>query len=147
MSNANGFQVVCINCGCLSIKISEPLKSPRDAIVRCGDCGSSRGTVGALRDLAVQRCSNIAFPKLSAVLEANDAAADEKRSASTITRRYAELKRLRYQVKIAERLANVSSKPFTVAAHKSDVTPSGFRRSVLKTITRLGDKREDERPH
>ena len=51
--NDVGFQIVCTNCGCLSIKIEEPLTATREAIVYCGDCGTSRGTVGSLRDLSV----------------------------------------------------------------------------------------------
>src|SRR5579871_5326738 len=54
VKNEIGFRIVC-TCGCLSIRIEEPLKASREAIVYCGDCGASRGTVGALRDLAVQR--------------------------------------------------------------------------------------------
>ena len=53
------FQIVCIDCGCLAIKIEDPVKAPREATVYCGDCGAARGTVGALRDLAVQTNSNV----------------------------------------------------------------------------------------
>jgi len=48
------FQIVCIDCGCLAIRIEDPVKASREATVYCGECGASRGTVGALRDLAVQ---------------------------------------------------------------------------------------------
>jgi hypothetical protein len=54
MTNDVDFQIVCVNCGCLAIRIEDPLKASREAIAYCGDCGVSRGTVGALRDLAVQ---------------------------------------------------------------------------------------------
>jgi hypothetical protein len=48
------FQMVCFDCGSLKIKIENPEAASRDAIVYCGHCGASRGTIGALRDLAVQ---------------------------------------------------------------------------------------------
>jgi hypothetical protein len=47
------FQMVCRDCGSLAIKIEDPLGALRETIVRCGECGASRGTMGALRDLAV----------------------------------------------------------------------------------------------
>jgi hypothetical protein len=47
------FQVVCGGCGSLAIKIENPVSASRQAIVYCGECGASRGTLGALRDLAV----------------------------------------------------------------------------------------------
>jgi hypothetical protein len=47
------FQVVCGDCDSLAIKIENPISSSREAIVCCGECGASRGTLGALRDLAV----------------------------------------------------------------------------------------------
>ena len=53
------FQMVCAYCGSLGIKIENPENAPREAIVYCGDCGTSRGTVGALRDLAA-RCTSAA---------------------------------------------------------------------------------------
>jgi hypothetical protein len=111
MTNDIGFQVVCTNCGCLSIKIEEPLKSSRGAIVYCGDCGASRGTVGALRDLAVQRCPSVVFPTPSSALSADNHIADEPQPATRISTRYAELQRLREQVKIAEWFASESSRP------------------------------------
>jgi hypothetical protein len=54
MSTSVDFQMVCGNCGGLAIKIEDPERAPREAIVYCGDCGVSRGTMGALRDLAVR---------------------------------------------------------------------------------------------
>jgi hypothetical protein len=47
------FQMVCGDCGSLAIRIENPEGASREEIVYCGDCGCSRGTVGALRDLAV----------------------------------------------------------------------------------------------
>jgi hypothetical protein len=48
------FQMVCRKCGSLKIKIENPKGASRDEIVNCGNCGTSRGTMGALRDLAVE---------------------------------------------------------------------------------------------
>ncbi len=46
------FQMVCDDCGSLTIKIENPEGAPRETVVYCGHCGASRGTMGALRDLA-----------------------------------------------------------------------------------------------
>ena len=46
------FQMVCCKCGSLKIKIENPTGASRSEIVYCGNCGASRGTMGALRDLA-----------------------------------------------------------------------------------------------
>jgi len=54
MSSGAEFQMVCRDCGGLTIKIENPEGASRDAIVYCGHCGVPRGTIGALRDLAVQ---------------------------------------------------------------------------------------------
>jgi hypothetical protein len=54
MSTSIDFQIVCGNCSCLGIKIENPERASREAIVYCSDCGVSRGTVGALRDLSVR---------------------------------------------------------------------------------------------
>ena len=62
MNNNIDFQIVCIDCGCLGIRIEDPLKASREAIVYCGDCGASRGTMGALRDLAVQSNAEVKLP-------------------------------------------------------------------------------------
>jgi hypothetical protein len=48
------FQMVCCDCGSLAIKIEDPVGASRETIVHCGECGASRGTMGALRDLAVR---------------------------------------------------------------------------------------------
>jgi hypothetical protein len=47
------FQLVCGGCGSLAIKIENPVSASRKAVVHCGECGASRGTLGALRDLAM----------------------------------------------------------------------------------------------
>ena len=47
------FQLVCGGCGSLAIKIENPVSASRKAVVHCGECGASRGTLGALGDLAM----------------------------------------------------------------------------------------------
>jgi hypothetical protein len=112
MSNEIGFRIVC-SCGCLSIRIEEPLKASREAIVYCGDCGTSRGTVGALRDLAVQRYPDIIS---SAPLTARSVrTSDDRHYGQELSKRYTELRRLRQQVEIAESLARASNKPSAIS--------------------------------
>src|SRR5579864_820066 len=104
MNSDIDFQVICTNCGCPSIKIEEPVRSSREAIVYCGDCGTSRGTVGALRDLAVRECPDVVIPISSSTPSAIEQV-DQEQSPSKISTQYAELQRLRQQVATAERLA------------------------------------------
>ncbi len=52
MNKMDKFQTVCANCGNLSVKIENPISAPSEAIVECGNCGISRGTIGSLRRLA-----------------------------------------------------------------------------------------------
>ena len=54
MDNDFEFQIVCCDCGSLAINIEDPVNASRGTIVHCGECGASRGTVGALRDLAAR---------------------------------------------------------------------------------------------
>src|ERR1700735_3835384 len=123
MNQDIGFQIVCTNCGCLSIRIEEPLKSSRDAIAYCGDCGSSRGTVGALRDLAVQQSPEIVSPAPSSTLFAGECPVYEPQPAAKISTQYAELRRLRQQVEVAEWLARESQRAHpTNRLRKADAT-------------------------
>ena len=46
------FQMVCDDCGSLTIKIENPEGACRETVVYCGHCGAPRGSMGALRDLA-----------------------------------------------------------------------------------------------
>jgi hypothetical protein len=46
------FRLDCDECGSLTVKIENPEGAARETIVYCGRCGTSRGTLGALRDLA-----------------------------------------------------------------------------------------------
>jgi hypothetical protein len=140
MSNGSEFQIVCTNCGCLSIKIEEPLKSSREAIVHCGDCGTARGTVGALRDLSVQHCPSIDFSTPASALSTNTQMADAQ-PTTRISAQYAELQRLRQQVKVAEWLASGSDKPWLSGRiRKSSSRPFAFHR------TYFGDERNQKRP-
>jgi len=111
VNNEIGFRIVC-TCGCLSIRIEEPLKASREAIVYCGDCGASRGTVGALRDLAVQRHPEVIPLTPSTVSSVHSS--DDRRDGQELSKRYAELRRLRQQVEIAESLARASNKPSAI---------------------------------
>jgi hypothetical protein len=105
MNNDVDFQIVCVDCGCLAVRIEDPLRASRQAIVYCGDCGVSRGTVGALRDLAVQPNPAVEFSTRSVASCKGGRTVDESQSCSEISRRYRELRRLRRQVEIAESLA------------------------------------------
>src|ERR1700733_9782105 len=105
MSNDIGFQIVCTNCGCLSIRIEEPQTASREAVVYCGDCGISRGTVGALRDLSVQQYSDS--------VHSTDRRPTDERPVGKISKRYEELRRLRQEVEVAELIASQSISPTT----------------------------------
>jgi hypothetical protein len=140
------FQIFCTNCGCLSIRIEEPLKATREAMVYCGDCGTSRGTVGALRDLSVRQHSDTVFstpPTASPVteLKANDAP-----SASGISKRYAELQRLRHQVEIAELLACESNRPAAIGRTRRNTGYVGFRASPRAEAVTWVDEQDQKRP-
>jgi hypothetical protein len=54
MNISNDFEMVCGDCGSLGIRIENPENASREEIIYCGDCGAARGTVGALRDLALR---------------------------------------------------------------------------------------------
>lgn len=87
MNTDAGFQMVCGNCGSLGIKIENPERASREAIVSCGDCGASRGTIGALRDLAIRPEAHAGLPMKQRV--------SKTKSASEIIRRHNELQTLR----------------------------------------------------
>ena len=147
MRDNDHFQTVCTTCGCLSIKIEEPLKSSRDAIVYCGDCGTSRGTVGALRDLAVRRSPEIGFPDPSLAFSPSECAADEPQPTTKISTQYAELRRLRQQVKIAEWLASESQRAHpTNRLRKTDARHFALGPAPKAKRTYIGDERDQKRP-
>lgn len=54
MNASVDFEMVCDDCGSLAVKIENPEQASREAIIYCADCGAWRGTMGALRDLAVR---------------------------------------------------------------------------------------------
>lgn len=148
MTNESAFQIVCTNCGCLSIKIEEPVKSSREAIVYCGDCGTSRGTVGALRDLAVQGYPNVLFSTPSAALSADEHTVDQQRPATKISTQYAELQRLRQQVAVAEWLASESNRPSTAKrVSTTDARHFAFRPSpAVKNTGYHANERDQKWP-
>jgi hypothetical protein len=88
------FRVVCDDCGSLTIKIESPERASRDAIVYCGGCGVSRGTVGALRDLAVRGGAQ-PVPQLTA-------RAKKPKKPSDILEQFQNLQNLRLKVRQAE---------------------------------------------
>ena len=107
------FQIVCIHCGCLAIRIEDPVKASPDALVYCGDCGAARGTVGALRYLALQPNAAIMLPTKFRL--SNHPTADDP-PPSEVSKRYDELRRLRRKVEIAESLARGSNRRRTIAS-------------------------------
>jgi len=148
MSNESAFQIVCTNCNCLSIKIEEPVRSSREAIVHCGDCGAARGTVGALRDLAVRGYPEVLFSTPSSALSADEQTVDEQRPATKISTQYAELRRLRQQVAIAEWLAGETNRPPTTKRIRTaDARHFVFRPSPsTKDAGYLAGERDQKRP-
>src|ERR1700743_1160585 len=54
VNNDAEFQMVCRDCGTLGIKIESPVDASPETVVRCSNCDVSRGTIGALRDLATR---------------------------------------------------------------------------------------------
>jgi hypothetical protein len=124
MMNKGDFQVVCVGCGCLAIRIEDPVRAPREAIVYCGECGASRGTVGALRDLAVQPDATVASSTGPAGSCGNGLTADDQQFSSEISRRYGELQRLRQQVRIAESLARDRRLAAVDGRRRGNVTPA-----------------------
>ena len=124
MNNNVEFQVVCIDCGCVGIRIEDPLKASREGIVYCGDCGASRGTMGALRDLAVQSNTEVKLTTRPRVTFQTGRTADDPQSHGEISKRYGELQRLRQQVKIAESLAREPKRRVTaiLRSRRGDAT-------------------------
>jgi hypothetical protein len=96
MNNNVEFQMVCGDCGGLAIKIENPISASRETIVCCGDCGASRGTMGALRDLAVRPDAHVlpTRPRLPKV-----------KSSSELVSLHKELQSLRRKVQLAGSIA------------------------------------------
>jgi len=128
MYNKSEFQIVCIDCGCLSIKIDDPVYASRDAIVSCSDCGGSRGTLGDLRDLSVKANADVTLPAGLRLPCPNSTITYDPQSDGEISKRYGELQRLRRQVKSAEVLAAAIRGDHTRAADstlRTKTPPSG----------------------
>jgi hypothetical protein len=93
MDNKVEFQMVCGDCGSLAIKIENPVSASRRTTVYCGECGASRGTVGALRDLAVRPDAHVlpTRPRVPKV-----------KSSSELVSMHKELQSLRRKVQLVE---------------------------------------------
>jgi hypothetical protein len=50
--NRSGSNVVCSYCGCLSIKVADPVTAADSTWVDCGHCNAFRGTLSDLHNLA-----------------------------------------------------------------------------------------------
>jgi hypothetical protein len=98
--NTSIFQIDCGDCGSLAIMIENPESAAREAIVYCADCGASRGTVGALRDLAVRLNGNAVPPTRPRLPSMNGRSKPKCRSE--ISERYNEVQSLRLKVQMAE---------------------------------------------
>jgi Ni,Fe-hydrogenase III small subunit len=92
MNNNVEFQVVCGDCGSLAIKIENPVTASRKTVVCCGECGVSRGTVGALRDLAVRPDAHVLPTRLRV---------PRVKPRSELVARHQELQNLRRKVQLA----------------------------------------------
>jgi hypothetical protein len=53
-SERSGFEIVCNDCGSLSIKVADLANAPDNTPVQCGRCGAIRGTLADLHDLALR---------------------------------------------------------------------------------------------
>ena len=93
MNTSVDFQMVCGNCGNLGIKIENPERTLRASIVYCSDCGVSRGTMGALRDLAVRPEAHLPSAKQRV---------PRTKSHSALVALHNELQGLRREVQMAE---------------------------------------------
>jgi hypothetical protein len=146
MNNNDGsFQIVCTHCGCLSIRIEEPLKATRGEIVYCGDCGNSRGTVGALRDLSVRQHSDIVLSNPPDESPLTELKADDPQPAYEISKRYTELQRLRQRVEMAEWLAREANRS-SIGRARRGAKCLGFRPSSRVEAGTSVDEQDQKRP-
>jgi len=100
MNNDLEFQMVCYDCGSLAIKIENPVSASRETIVHCGECGASRWTIGALKDLAVR-----------AHVPPTRQRPQTDNSCSELVSLHKELQSLRRKVKMAEFVARTEQLP------------------------------------
>lgn len=81
------FQMICSGCGSLSVKIADPERACRETIIYCSNCGASRGTIGALRDLAERPT------RLLAAHEAANSKAEDRSKLVVLQQRLQSLRR------------------------------------------------------
>jgi hypothetical protein len=53
MRTSSRFQLICINCDALGIVLDYPDNAPSSTQIKCQACEAPRGTIGALRNLAL----------------------------------------------------------------------------------------------
>jgi hypothetical protein len=94
MNTGVNFQMLCGDCGSLGIKIENPERASREAVVYCADCGAQRGTMGALRDLAVRTETLTVLPIKGRV--------PTTKSTSAIVAQHIELQSPRRGIKVEE---------------------------------------------
>jgi Zn finger protein HypA/HybF involved in hydrogenase expression len=51
--NEDRFKLVCDNCGSLTIVLPNETESAPLVVLKCGRCGSPRGTLQALREMSI----------------------------------------------------------------------------------------------
>jgi hypothetical protein len=116
MNTCGGFQMVCGECGSLTIKIENPESASGEAIVYCGHCGASRGTMGALRDLAVRTAPHPVLPTRSRLPSLSDRS-KLKKTPSQILKQFRELQSLRRKV---QRVGSLKPTPPDISHSMND---------------------------
>jgi hypothetical protein len=52
MQDCSSFTLICLRCDSLGIAADYQELAPDTTVIRCGNCGNPRGTLGGLRNLA-----------------------------------------------------------------------------------------------
>jgi hypothetical protein len=52
MQDSSSFAIICAHCASVSIAADHLESAPSTAVIKCGNCGEPRGTLGGLRRLA-----------------------------------------------------------------------------------------------
>jgi hypothetical protein len=52
MQDSSSFAIICAHCTSVSIAADHLESAPSTAVIKCGNCGEPRGTLGGLRRLA-----------------------------------------------------------------------------------------------
>jgi hypothetical protein len=52
MQDDPSFAIICAHCASVSIAADHLESAPSTAVIKCGNCGEPRGTLGGLRRLA-----------------------------------------------------------------------------------------------